>query len=116
MAASPSEDRATRRQRLRERRRVVFQRIVAGLEALQAAGISARIVLPLHDDHAVEFLVDASEMPVMSLAARVLRRSMGDVVHHPVFTSELTPECLAMLRSSALDLETVRRHLHDQAA
>lgn len=116
MAASPSEDRATRRQRLRERRRVVFQRIVAGLEALQAAGISAWIVLPLRDDHAVEFLVDASEMPKMSLAARVLRRSMGDVAHHPVFTGDLPPERLAMLWSSALDLEAVRRHLHDQAA
>jgi hypothetical protein len=95
---------------------MIFQRIVAGLEALQAVGISARVILPLHDDHPVEFLVETTEMPMMSLAARVLRRSMGDIVHHLVFTGDLTPERLTALRGSAWDLDAVRQHQHDQAA
>lgn len=116
MAASPSQDRTTRRQQLRDRRQVVFQRIVAGLEALQVIGVSAWIILPLHDDEPVEFLVEATEMPIMSLAARILRRSLGDVMHHAVFAGDLTPECLATLRGSAWDLEAVRQHQRGEAA
>ena len=116
MAASPSRDRAMRRQRLRERRRVMVQRIIAGLEALQAAGVSAGAILPLRDEQPVEFLVEAGDMPAMSLAARVLRRSMGDVAHHLVFTGDLTPERSALLRGSAWNLETMRQHQRDQAA
>ena len=92
---------------------MIFQRIIAGLEALQAAGVSARIILPLRDDQPVEFLVEALDMPTMSLAARGLRRSMGDVAHHAVFAGDLTPECRATLRDSAWDLEAVRRHQRD---
>ncbi|OYD82579.1 hypothetical protein [Azospirillum brasilense] len=95
---------------------MVFQRIIAGLEALHAAGISARVILPSGDDQPVEFLVEASDMPTMSLAARRLRRSMGNVAHYPVFTGDLTPERRATLRGSAWDLEAVRRHQRDQAA
>ncbi len=116
MAAIPAENWATRRRRLRERRHVVFQRIATGLEALQAAGVSAAVIRPVGDDQPVEILVEATDMPAMSLAARLLRRSMGDVAHHPVFTGDLTPERLAALRGSTWDLETVRQHQRDQAA
>ncbi|QCO05789.1 hypothetical protein D3867_28265 (plasmid) [Azospirillum argentinense] len=95
---------------------MVFQRVIAGLEALQAAGVSARVILPLGDDQPVEFLVDALDMPTMSLAARRLRRSMGNVAHYPVFTGDLTPERRATLQGSAWDLEAVQRHQRDQAA
>lgn len=63
MAASPSQERTTRRQRLRERRQMAFQRMVAGLEAWQVTGVSAWIILPLRDDQPVEFLAEATEMP-----------------------------------------------------
>lgn len=116
MPASPSQDRTTRRQQRREHRQVVFQPFVAGLEALQGAGVSAWIIQPLRDDRPVAFLVEATEMPRMSLAARILRRTLGDVMHHVVFSGDLTPEPLAALRSSAWDSEAVRQHQRDQAA
>lgn len=95
---------------------MVFERILGALEALQAAEVPARLIMPLQDHQPIEFLVDASTMPAKALVARLLRRSMGNVAHAITFASDLMPEHLTALQATSLDLETLRQHRQGAAA
>ncbi|QCO00078.1 hypothetical protein D3093_32980 (plasmid) [Azospirillum argentinense] len=99
-----------RREKAKERRREIFGRILAALEALQAAGVPGRLVLPLKDDQPIHLLVDATAMPTQALAARLVRRSMGDAFHTIHFAGDLAPDALESIMGASLPLEALRRH------
>jgi hypothetical protein len=105
----PRTEKDRRREQVKARRRENFDRILAALEVLQAAGIQGRLVFPIMDDQPIQLLVDARDMPARALAARVARRSLGDAHHTLDFTGDLTPEALEAIMAASLPLEALYR-------
>jgi hypothetical protein len=105
----PRAEKDRRREQVKARRRESFDRILAALEILLAAGIPARLVLPIMDNQPIHLLVDARDMPAQALAARVARRSLGDAHHTIDFTGDLTPEALEAMMAISLPLEALYR-------
>ncbi|QCO07449.1 hypothetical protein [Azospirillum argentinense] len=111
MPVTRTAEKDRRREQARARRREVIDRVIAALEALQAAGVPGRLVLPVEDDQPVHLLIDATSGPSQALAAWLVRRAMGDVLHTLLFTGDLaldSPEALDSIRRGSLPLEALR--------
>ncbi|ALG75732.1 hypothetical protein VY88_32905 [Azospirillum thiophilum] len=114
MAASTIEQ-TGRHSLVRQKRQAVLAQILSALEALQRAGVAARVIMPLWDDQPVEFLADAPTMPVKALVARLLKRGMGTVMHDVIFVGDLEPDHLAALQAKSQDLDALRQQRRDAA-
>jgi hypothetical protein len=107
----PRAEKDRRREQVKARRRETFDRILAALEVLQAAGVPGRLVWPIDDDRPIQLLVNAQDMPARALAARVARRSLGDAHHTIAYTGDFGTEALEAMMATSLPLEALYRHL-----